>query len=163
MQTRNIVLARQRRLRVLFFDGSKCRRRGEQGLHPVLGNHAPEGTRIRGHDRLAFVQNRCTAVDQRTVDDIGVAHDPADIGCGPVNLARLHVIDGAHAVLHCDRMTTVLAHHSLGFAGGAGGVKYVERVATPDRNAIDRLRFAECLLPVHIPAGLQAGPGLRAL
>ena len=39
-------------------------------------------------DRLALVEDGRAAGEQRRVDDVGVADDPADVGGGPVHLAR---------------------------------------------------------------------------
>ena len=71
-----------------FLDRPDRRRRGEQRLHPVLGDHPPERARIRCADRFAFVEHGRRAGQQRRVDDVGVADDPADIGGGPEHLAR---------------------------------------------------------------------------
>ena len=102
-------------------------------LTPVLGDHPPERARVRRADRLALVEHRGRADEQRRVDDVGVADDPADVAGGPEHVARADVVDVAHAPRQRHRVTAVVAHDALGLAGRAGGVEHVERVGGRDR------------------------------
>ena len=63
---------------------------------PCSAIDAPEGARVGRADRLALVEDGRAAVEQRRVDDVGVADDPADVGGRPVDLARLDVVDVLH-------------------------------------------------------------------
>ena len=58
-------------------------------VHAVLGDDPPERAGVGRADRLALVQDRGAAGEQRRVDDVGVADDPADVGGGPEHLARV--------------------------------------------------------------------------
>ena len=89
LQRRQVVLAEVLAVGVFLLDRADRGRRGEHRLHPVLGRHPPERARIRRADRLALVEHGRRAEQQRAVDDVGVADDPADIGGGPIHVAGL--------------------------------------------------------------------------
>ncbi len=84
-------------VRVLLLDRPDRGRRGEQRLDPVLGDHPPERARVGRADRLALVEHRGRADDQRRVDDVGVADDPADVGGSPPDVAGRGVVDRSAA------------------------------------------------------------------
>ena len=148
---------------VFLLDRADRRWRGEQRLHPVLGGDAPKRARIRGADGLALVQHGRRAEQQRPVDDVGVADDPTDIGCGPIDFARLRVVDVAHAPQQCHRMSAVVADDALRLTGGAGGVQHVQGVGRGDRNRVDGLRIGHQLVPVVVAAGERLARPLLAL
>ena len=104
-------------------------------LDPVLGDDPPERAGVGGADRLALVEHGRGADDQRRVDDVGVADDPADVGGRPPHLAGVDVVDVRHRPGHRDRVAAVVAHDPLRLAGGAGGVEDVERVGRGDLDA----------------------------
>ena len=83
-------------------------------LHAVLGDHPPERAGVRRADRLALVQDGGRADQQRRVDDVGVADDPADVGGGPAHVARADVVDVRHRPVQRDRVAAVVAHDALG-------------------------------------------------
>ena len=145
---------------ILAPDGAKRGRGGEERTDPVLGDHPPEGARIRRADRLALVEHRRVAVEQRRVDDVGVAHRPAEIGGGPVDLAGLDAVDVAHAPGEGDQVAAVVADDALGQARGARGVQDVERVGRGDRHAFGRRRSRHELGPVVISSRHAAAPAL---
>ena len=76
---REIMLGEQLALRVFFFDGAEGGRRGEQRRAAVLGNHPPECAGVRRPDRLAFIEDRGAAVQERPIDDVAMADHPADV------------------------------------------------------------------------------------
>ena len=100
----------------------------------MLGDDPPEHAGVGRSDGLAFKQHRRATGDQRRIDDVGMADHPADVRCGPVNLAGMGVIDVRHGPLQRHRMAAIVADHALGLAGGAGGVEYVERVGRLHRH-----------------------------
>ena len=106
-------------------------------LHAVLGRDPPERARVGGADRLALVEHGRRAEQQRAVDDVGVADDPADIGGGPVHVAGLGVVDVPHGPQQRDGVPAVVAHDALGLAGGARRVEHVERVGRGDGHRVD--------------------------
>ena len=65
----------------------------------VLLDDAPESAGVRGADGLALVEDRRAAVQQRPVDDVRMAHHPADIARRPVGLARLRPHELRHGPL----------------------------------------------------------------
>ena len=134
LQARRVVLCEERGVRIGPLDRAERCRRGEQDLHPVLGDDPPEHAGVGRSDGLAFKQHRRATGDQRRIDDVGMADHPADVRCGPVNLAGMGVIDVRHGPLQRHRMAAIVADHALGLAGGARGVEYVERVGRLHRH-----------------------------
>ena len=108
--------------------------------HLVLRDHPPERAGVGRADRLALVEDRRAAVQQRRVDDVGVADHPADVGGRPEHLARLDAVDVLHRPVERDGVAAVVAHDALGLAGRARGVEDVERIGRRDRHAVGRLR-----------------------
>ncbi len=99
--------------------------RGRGGKHPVnlvfLDNFPPDpAVRVR---RQSFVNNSRHACQQRRVNDIGVADDPADIRCAKEYAARLAAKNGVHRGCQRHRITADVALDAFRFAGSAGGVK----------------------------------------
>ncbi len=129
----------------------------------MIGDHPPERARVRRPDRLALVEHGGTAVQQRRVDDVGVADDPADVGRRPPHLARLDPVDVVHRPFQRDRMATVVTHDPLRPAGGARGVEDVERVGGRHRHALGRLGIVHRGRPVEVTLGMQRRLQLRTL
>lgn len=134
-EMRQVVLPDEGAVGVLPLDGAEGRRRGEQGRHLVLFDDAPERAGIGRADGLALEQYARAAGQQRRVDDVGMADHPADIGCGPEHLARLHAELVAHRPVQRHHVPAIVAHHALGLAGRAGGVEHIERVRCRHRYA----------------------------
>ena len=153
VQLRKVIPGGQLAFGVLLLDRPHRGGGGEQHLHPVLRAHAPESPRIRGADGFAFVHDRRAAAQQRRIDDVAVAHHPADIGCRPVCIAGIESIDHAHGVPQRDGMPAIVAHHALGAAGRARGVEDIERVGRQDRHAVMRRRGGFSFRQVVVPAG----------
>ena len=165
---RQVVLREQLALRVFFLDGAERGRRGEHRHRAVLGDNAPECAGIRRADRLALVEDRGAAVDERRVDDVAVADHPADVGGGPPHLARLDAVEIFHRPFERDHVAAIVAHDALRHAGRARGVENVERIGGGDRHAvIDRAGVNERVIahrrPVVVAAGDHRRFRLRAL
>ena len=162
-----IVIPDEFALRVFLLDGAEGRGGGEQHLDLVLLDDAPEDAGVRGAHRLALEDDGRAAVQQRAIDDVAVAHHPADIGCGPVDIAGLDIIDVLHAPFQRHHVAAVVAHHALGLAGGAGGIEDIERIGRRERRAtgaaVLRLGQVHQLRPVMIAVGDHAGALLGAL
>ncbi len=125
--------------------------------------HAPECAGVRRADGLALEQHRRVAVQQRPVDDVGVTDDPADVGRGPVDLARLDAVDVLHGPVERHRVAAVVAHDALRLAGRAGGVQNVERVGRVDGHTVLRRRARQRILPVDVPRWDELCLELRTL
>src|SRR5680860_1299316 len=80
-------------VRVQLLDRTDRGRRGEEGVDRVVLDHATEGGRVRRTHWLAFVEHGGGAGDQGGVDDVGVTHDPAHVGCREPHLAGVYVVD----------------------------------------------------------------------
>ncbi len=136
LEVRQVVALDLRAFRVLPLDRANGRRGREHRHRAVFRHDPPEGARIGGADRLAFVDDRRRAGEQRGVDDVGVADDPAHVAGGEHRLAWLDAVDIAHRPPQCDRVTAVVAVDALGLSGGAGGVEDVERVGRCHLDAV---------------------------
>ena len=162
-EPRQVVPAQERAVRVLLLDRPQGGRGREEHVDPVLLDHAPERAGVGRADRLAFVEDGGRAAQQRAVDDVGMAHDPADVRGGPVHLAGADAVDVLHAPVQGDGVAAVVAHHPLGHAGGAGGVEDVERVGGGHRHAVGRFGAVARGAPVEVAAGGERRLGLRPL
>ena len=106
-------------------------------------------------------------MQQRAVDDVGMADHPADVGGRPESLARLDAEFVPHRPFERDHVAAIVAHDALGLAGRAGGVDDVERVGGGDRHAFDVApgiaRRTDMLGIVEVAAGQQIADQLLAL
>src|SRR5450755_3854649 len=162
-EPRQVIAADVGALRVLLTDGAERRRRSEHRADPVLGDHPPERPRVGRPDRLALVQHGRAAVHQRRVHDVGVTHDPADIGRRPEHLARLHVVDVLHRPLQRHRVPAGVAHDSLCLTGRARRVQDVQRIGGIDGHASGRLGAGHGVGPRDVTVGMKLSLELRPL
>ena len=95
-------------------------------------------------------------MDQRRIDDVGVADHPADVGGAPPDLARLDAVEIVHRPFQRDQVPAIVAHHALGDAGRARGVENVERIGGGDRHAFARLGVFDRVLPGFAPVVVAA-------
>ncbi len=91
---------------------------------------------------------RGRAVEQRAVDDVGVAGDPARVGGAPPAVFVLDVEDVLERGVGADHVAAVGVQDGLGLAGGAGGVQDVERVF-----GVHRPRWRICRWRWAAPSG----------
>src|SRR6266478_5841826 len=89
-------------------------------------------------------------MEQRAVDDIGMADDPAHVGGGPEDLSGLNAVYILHAPGEHDCMSAVVAHHALGLARRAGGIEDIKRVCGGDGHAIMGRGIGHGLAPVDV-------------
>ena len=154
-------------MRVLLAHRAQRGRRGEEGGDLVFLDHAPEGAGVGRADRLALVEDRRAAVQQRRVDDVGMADHPADVGSRPIGLARLDAVDRAHRPFQRDAIAAGVAHDALGRSGRAGGVEDVERVGGGEFDAgrafARRARRGDQRRPVVVALGEHLAFELRPL
>ena len=94
----------------------------------VLLDDLPQAI-VAGVVRDAFVDHAGRAVGQRSVDDVAVAGDPADVGRAPVHVRVLveveHVLVGER---HLRQVATGGVHDALGLAGRPRRVEEVEQL-----------------------------------
>ena len=119
LEARQVVAREVLRLWIILLDRAERRRRGEKNLDLVFGDHAPESTGVRGADRLAFINNRGAALQQRGIADVGMADDPAHVRRGPIDIAGLDTIKRAHRPVERHHVPAIVAHDALRLAGGA--------------------------------------------
>ena len=118
-ERRQVVFRYEVAVRILLAYRTESGRRREQGCDLVFRGDAPERAGVRCPHGLAFVEDSRVAVQQRSVDDVGMADDPAYVGCSPVDLARFDAVDVFHGPVQRDGVTAVVTNDALGLAGGA--------------------------------------------
>ena len=87
----------------------------------------PEAAVIRGVGR-AFIHQDRRAVEERAVDHVGVARDPAHVGRAPEEVVAAEVEDILVGRVGVDHVAAHAVHDALGFAGGAGSVEQEEHL-----------------------------------
>ncbi|MCY1293976.1 hypothetical protein D9M70_432540 [compost metagenome] len=95
-------------------------------------DHVPEAAGIR-ISRHAFEHHLRGAGGQRSVGDVGVAGDPADVGGTPEQVVWLDVEGPLHRHQRPQQIAAGAVLHALGLAGGTGGVEHEQRVLGADR------------------------------
>ena len=106
------------------------------------------------------------AVEQRAVDDVAVAGDPADVGGAPEDVFLLEVEDVFAGEVGLDRVAAGGVEQALGLAGGAGGVEQEERVfgihglAGADLGSGELAAISSCQ-PEVAPSTIVGGHGRR--
>jgi 3',5'-cyclic AMP phosphodiesterase CpdA len=129
---RQVVLGQEGR--VLLLQHAHGGGRAEHHRDLVLLDQAPPDAGVRP-GRQALVHDGGHAGDQRAVDDVAVAHHPADVAGGEVGLAGLAAEDVLHAGGQRHRIAAGVALHALGLAGGAAGVERVAGVVASSQVA----------------------------
>ena len=102
-------------------------RRGVEDVDLVLVDDFPE-PRVARIIRHAFEHQRGRAVRERSVDDVAVAGDPADVGGAPVDVAVViveHVLVRHRGV---DQIAAGGVQHALRFSGRARRIENEQRV-----------------------------------
>ncbi len=115
-QTGEIVVLHKHSFGILLANGAEGRRRREEHGDLVLLHHPPEGAGIRRADRLALIEHRRAAVQQRRIDDVGMADDPADIRRRPIDLTGFHAVERPHGPGERDHMAAIVADDTLRLA-----------------------------------------------
>ena len=116
----------------------------------MLGNDAPESARIGCSDGFAFVKNGGASVKKRSIDNIGMADNPADIGGGPENFARFDIVDVLHRPFQGNGMAAVIPHDAFGFARCSRSVQNIERVSRGDGYTGHSLGVFHQSVPIQI-------------
>ena len=100
--------------------------RGVEDVHPELLRDPPRppAVGVVGH---ALVDHGGGAERQRSVDDVGVAGDPADVGHAPVHVVRVDVQVVPGRAGHVGQVAAGGVLAALGAAGGAAGVHQEQR------------------------------------
>ena len=82
-------------------------------------------------------------------------HGPAEVGGSPEHLTRLHVVHVLHRPEQRDRVSAVVAHHSLGLTGRARGIQNVQWIGGQHRYTRHRHGSGHGLCPVDIAASRE--------
>ena len=161
-ETRQVVAFDLLAVGVLLANRAEGRWCGEQGADVVLLDHAPECAGVRRPDRLALVEQCRTAVEKRCVHGVGMADRPADVRGGPVDLARIDVIDVLHRPGERHRVAAVVADDPFRLSGGPRRIEDVEGIGCIHRYASRRRGSGQrCVpfdVPIRIERGLEHGP-----
>src|SRR6056300_1489161 len=116
----------------------------------MFTNHSPESSSIWSHNWLALIEDSCTALKQRTINNIRMANDPTHIRGCKINLSWVCVIHCIHTIFHRYCMTTIFSHHAFWFSSCARCVEDIKRINALNRNWLMRLRTCKKTLPIQI-------------
>ena len=139
-QIADVILLLEFRLRVFLFHCPESGRGSEKSVHPMFIQYPPECSGIRGADRFSLIKDGAASMNQRSIDDVGVTHHPANVGSRPINLSGIGVEYRFHAVFEGNGMASVFPYHSLRQTGGPRSIKNVKRIGGIHRHRINRIR-----------------------
>ena len=158
-QAGQIVLFQQ--CRVLLAQHAHRRRRAEHGGDLVLLDQAPPDAAVRlavhALRGQTFVQDARHACNQRPVNDVAVAHNPANVAGGKIGFTCPAVKNVFHARGQGHGIAAGVALHTLGLAGGAAGVDGVAdgRGVQPFAGYLRLHEFGAQVMPQQITARHQ--------
>src|SRR6266542_6074103 len=118
---------------------------GVENVDAILFDDLPEAIGL-WPVRRAFIHNGRRSIGQRTINNVTVAGDPADIGGAPKNIFIANVEDVLGGRVNADQITAGGVQDSLRFPGGAARIEKVERML-----AIERRRPAVCIDILQFP------------
>ena len=124
----HIILRQQFAFRVITLDGTDGGWRGEHDFNFMFRNHPPECPRIRRAHGFAFIQHGCASLEERGVNNIGMANNPPNIRCRPKNIPRVTIIDIFHRPFQRHDMGTGGTNHAFRNTRGARGIENITRV-----------------------------------
>ena len=162
-ETTDIIFFQIVAVGIFFLDGAKSCRSPEQNGNSMLRNDAPESARIRCPDWFSFVEDGGASIKQGSIDNIGMTDNPADIGRGPENFARLDIIDILHRPFQGHGMAAVISHDALRFARRSRGVEDIKRVCRGDGYTGHRFGVFHQSVPIQIARRCQFRLHLRTL
>ena len=87
-----------------------------------------------GEGRHAFVKDTGSGQGQRTVNDIGVTRDPADVGHAPVHVFGMNVLDVLGSAGHIGEVAASAVLAAFGLSGASAGVHKKQRRFRIHRN-----------------------------
>ena len=100
-------------------DGRRC---GVEDGDLVVLDDLEKPTKVRVV-RSALIHHACCTEAERSINYVGVACDPSDIGCAPPDISVLDIEDPMQSLSRSHAVSAVDVLDTLGFAGSAGGVK----------------------------------------
>ena len=139
--------------RVLLLQHTNRGGRRRHRFHIVLSANLPPDCGV-WPQRNAFVHDGRAACQQRCVDDVAVAYDPANVRCAKHRLSSFEAEDFVHAGGERDGISAGVTLHAFGLARGAAGVQDVARMRRLDPLAghlLHHVRQAETG-PVNVTA-----------
>ena len=90
-------------------------------------------------------------MEQGRIDDVGMAHHPADVRGRPIDLAGIDAIKILHRPFERDHVAAIVAHHPFRDAGRTRSIENVERVSGGNRDAFAGLGVVDRILPDLTP------------
>ena len=99
-----------------FDEGADGGRRGVENGHAVVLDDAPEAVRV-GPVRGTFIHQAGHAIGQRTVDQVAMAGDPADVGAAPIDVVLAEIENVFRRGIGLGEVTGCGVEDALGFSG----------------------------------------------
>src|ERR1700745_88384 len=98
-----------------------------ENVDPIFFDDFPEPVRFRPIWR-PFVHDRCRAIGERTIDDIAVAGDPADISRAPKDVFVANIEDVLRGGINADQITTCGMQNPLWLSSRTTRVEKIKRM-----------------------------------
>src|SRR6478609_3863793 len=98
-----------------------------KNVDPILFDDSPEPIGL-WPVRCAFIHDNSCAIRERTIDDVAVTGDPADIGCAPENILIADIENVFGRAINVYQVTAGGVQNPFRFAGRSAGVEKVKRM-----------------------------------
>src|SRR6266487_1601830 len=108
-------------------ESADCCRSGVENVDSIFLDDFPETIGL-GPVWGSLVHNSRRTIRQRTVNDIAVAGDPADVRSAPKNVFITNVEDILHGRVNADEVTASGVQNSFRLPGGAARIEKVKRM-----------------------------------
>src|SRR6266478_9900990 len=108
-------------------ESADCCRSGVKNVDSIFFDDFPEAIGL-GPVRGPLVHNSRRTIRQRTINDIAVAGNPADVGGAPKNVFITNVEDILHGRVNTDEITTSGMQDPLRLPGGTAGIEKIKRM-----------------------------------
>src|SRR5437899_3902032 len=132
--------------------------RGIKNVDPIFFDNFPEPIRFRPI-RRAFVHDRCCTVRERTIDDVAVASDPADISRAPKDIFVANVEDVFRGRVNADQIAARSMEDAFGFASGTTCIEKIKRMlALESRGRTVRIHILQLAMPPDLTALFHRSP-----
>src|SRR6187399_227624 len=108
-------------------EGADRRRGSIKNVDPILFNDFPKAIGLRPV-RGALVHDNSCAIRERTIDNVAVTGDPADVGGAPKDILIANVKDVFGGAINIHEVAGSSVQNSFRFAGGAARIEKIKRM-----------------------------------
>ena len=96
-----------------FNKGTDGGRRGVENANSVIFDNLPEAREVR-EIGCSLIHDLSHSIQHRSIGDVGVTSDPADVGGAPVDIVITHIEDVFAGGIGVDHITSCGVENALG-------------------------------------------------